>query len=173
MLLDAEHGQPSGNASASVRAMITNDALYLEVSDDKFVTRGRVVDLVEFTIAPFDWKPGEAHVMHLTMDGAIASARDTGAQRQQTRAEMESVDPQTRRFRVAATWGEYASRTARLAYHDTDDGASTQGVLSSGPYTEDILDAPACTARDGTLRVERSPRDGGTSAAFLDRPGLR
>ena len=173
LLLDAQHGQPSGDVTASVRAMITNEAVYLEVSDDKFVTRGAHVDRVELTIAPVGWMPGEARVLHLTMDGAVASARDTGAEQQRTRAEMENVDPQTRRFRLPVTWSEYASSTARLEYVDTDDGTSTQGVLSSGPHTEDILDAPRCAAQDGMLRVERAPWDRETSTAFLDRPKLR
>jgi hypothetical protein len=177
MLLDDKHGQPTSPApaTASVRALMTEDALYLEVTDDTFVTRAPVLDRVDITIAPFDWKPGEARILHLTMDGAIISERDSGTERRSSRAEVEIVDPGTRRFRVPPIWGEYASKMARFGYADTDDGRSVRGVLSTGLFTEPIFDLTSsgghpevrCTARDGTLRVEGPPREGGAATSFL------
>src|ERR1019366_5373348 len=58
--------------SASVRAVLSDETLFLEVTDDAFVTRGAVVDAIEVVSESEAAMPGE-HPRHetLAMDGTF------------------------------------------------------------------------------------------------------
>jgi hypothetical protein len=160
LLLDGtpSHGvaEPTTESpTASLRALVADGVLYLEVIDDAFVTHGAVVDAVEVTWSSYEAKPGEHPVVErLTMDGKLTRA---GSAEQ---AEVAEAGPSTRRFALRGVWPP-ALGSWSLAYVDTDDGRTVrQRIVSvpSGSATGQtvlrIEPEPICTPRDQVLRVE-------------------
>jgi hypothetical protein len=153
------HGvaEPTATASptASVRALLADGVLYLEVTDDVFVTHGAVVDAVEVTWSSYEAKPGEHPVVErLTMDGKLTRPGSTGS------IDVAEAGPSTRRFALRNVWPPTMGSWS-LAYVDTDDGRTVRqrivSVPSSSATGQTVLHVdpePICAPRDRVLRVE-------------------
>jgi hypothetical protein len=145
---------PEGAAPGTVvRALVSDDAMYVEISDDAFVVAGKVVDRLDVTLTSREASPGEPQSWQLFMDGRVTSIEGRAP-----KAEMVSVDSTLRRFKlsgVAVAWREVAS----LSYTDTADGIATRVVLRSGTVPGEIHrvppDSAVCTPEGGSLRVRR------------------
>ncbi len=165
MLVDGKpgatsQGVASGAPSAAFRMLLSEGKLYVEVTDDVFVTQGAVVDTLDI-VSWFDGgKPGQGpRHQRLRMDGRLTD--DMGADRK-----TDVVNgPGTRRFALpgGAAMGPH---DWKVVYEDSDDGRTLAGELSSGPH--DIppprLRAPDACAVDGpSLRVlPARAKDAGT-----------
>jgi len=159
MLVDGtpSHGvaEPVAPATASVRALLSDGVLYLEVTDDTFVTRGAVVDALEVVWTSYEAKPGDhPRVERLTMDGKLTRAEGT------KQVDVVEAGPGTRRFAVKGMWPPDLGWWS-LAYVDTDDGRAVRQRIASVPSGSDpgqtvlrVEPQPACAPRDHVLRVE-------------------
>ena len=157
MLIDGtpSHGvaEPAASPTASVRALLADDVLYLEVTDDVFVTRGAVIDAIEVVWSSYEAKPGDhPRVERLTMDGQLTRA---GMTRQ---LDVAEAGPGTRRFAVKSWPPQMGSWS--LSYVDTDDGRTVRQRISSVPRSNErgqtilrVEPLPTCTPRDQVLRV--------------------
>ncbi len=157
LLIDGtpSHGvaEPPGSPTASVRVLLADDVLYLEVTDDVFVTRGSVVDAIEVVWSSYEAKPGDhPSVERLTMDGKLTLEHVTHP------IEVAEAGPNTRRFAVKS-WPP-AMGSWSLSYVDTDDGRTVRQRISSVPWSNDrgqtvlrVEPQPTCTPRDQVLRV--------------------
>jgi hypothetical protein len=145
---------PGASPTASVRALLADDVLYLEVTDDAFVTRGAVVDAIEVAWSSYEAKPGDhARVERLTMDGKLTRAGST------EQVEVAEAGPSTRRFALKSVWPPDMGSWS-LSYVDTDDGRIVHQRISSVPRSSDtgqtvlrVDPQPTCIPRDGELRV--------------------
>jgi hypothetical protein len=158
LLIDGtpSHGvaEPAAGATSSVRALLADDVLYLEVTDDAFVTNGEVLDAVEVLWSFYEAKPGEhAKVERLTMDGKLTRVGAT------QRVEVAEAGPNTRRFALTGIWPPEAGSWS-LSYLDTDDGRTVRTRISSVPRQSDtgqtvlrVEPRPTCAPRDQVLRV--------------------
>jgi hypothetical protein len=146
--------EPAHEATGTVlRALLTDGAMYVEISDDAFVTAGKVVDRLNVTLTSRGALPGEAHRWQLFVDGRIKSVEGLAPQ-----AEMVSVNPTLRRFKLtgaSVAWRQ----SADLSYVDTADGITERAVLRSGTVAGEIHRVPAdeavCVPEGGSLRVRR------------------
>jgi hypothetical protein len=142
---------------AALRLLLSEQILYVEVTDDVFVTTGAVVDTLEFVWLVPEGKPGDSpRHERLRMDGTF---QDSLGKR--TTVEM-SVTPTSRRFVLPApSWIRYDQWEA--TYEDTDDGRAVVERLTTGaPETPPpVFTAPgACVAEGGALRpVSRRSKD--------------
>jgi hypothetical protein len=158
LLIDGtpSHGiaEPPANPTASVRALLADDVLYLEVTDDAFVTRGAVVDALEVTWSSYEAKPGDhPRVERLTMDGKLTRAGGT------QQVDVVEAGPTTRRFALTSVWPPDMGSWS-LAYVDTDDGRTVRQRIASVPWSNETGQAvlrvepqPTCTPSDRELRV--------------------
>jgi len=162
---DTSHGERvAHDASSSVRLLLSEGTLYVEVTDDVFVTKGRVVDALVFHSSSTHAMPGErGRTERLRMDGTLT---DWDGKARQVEV---ATGPTTRRFALTDAWPgpDDPEGRWRMAYEDTDDGRTfgpgqSTGRLGQEPWV--FTSSTACVARDGVLRVER------TSVADPDRP---
>jgi hypothetical protein len=148
--------EPAGAASRTiVRALLADDAIYIEVSDDAFVTTGKVVDRLDVILTTKHALPGEPLSWRLFMDGSVEAVSGPPPS-----AEMVSVTPTVRRFKltgVAIAWRVLAL----LSYIDTADGLSERVRLLSGTEEGEIREVPkekaTCVIEGGSLHVRRLP----------------
>ena len=140
-------------STASVR-VLSGDTLYIEVTDDVFVTQGAAVDAIEVVSTFPEAKPGEsAWADRLAMDGTLTD--HDGKRRQVGVAE---AGPSTRRFAVKGLWPP-AERYWSIAYEDTDDGHTIRRIPAlgpKGPGSQTVLSVTPtarCAPRDGVLHV--------------------
>jgi hypothetical protein len=131
------------------RLLLSGQMLYVEVTDDTFVTAGTVVDMFEFVWLAPEGKPGDSpRHERLRMDGTL---QDSLGKR--TTVAM-SVTPTSRRFVLPApSWIRYDQWEAR--YEDTDDGRAVVARLTTGAPERPppVFTAPgACVAQGGSLR---------------------
>jgi hypothetical protein len=146
--------EPAQEATGTVlRALLTDGAMYVEISDDAFVITGKVVDRLNVTLTSGGALPGEAHRWQLFVDGRVKSIEGLAPH-----AEMVSVNPTLRRFKLTGApvaWREFAD----LSYIDTADGLTERAVLRSGTVAGEIHRVPAdeavCVPEGGSLRVRR------------------
>jgi hypothetical protein len=149
--------------ASAFRLLLSEGTLYVEVTDDMFVTGGAVVDTLDFGWWNPEAKPGETpRHERLRMDGKLRDARG-----KVITVDM-SVTPTSRRFALpAASWILYDEWAA--TYEDTDDGRTLASRLSTGPHEmpPPIFTAPgACAVEGEALRPVRTrPLDPGTALA--------
>jgi hypothetical protein len=152
--------------SASIRLLLVDSTLYVEVTDDAFVTRRPVVDAIELVSTSEDAKPGDlAWVERLTMDGTLTD--HLGRQRH---VDLAEAGASVRRFAWKDAWPP-DDRIWWLSYVDTDDGRTAgeriTPVPASNAHGQSLLrvsPAPSCAPRDGALH----PRP--VQAVALDVP---
>jgi hypothetical protein len=136
--------------------------MYIEVSDDAFVTAGNVVDRLDVILTAQHALPGEALSWRLFMDGRVEAVSGRPPS-----AEMVTVTPTLRRFKLAGVAVEWRE-LARLSYVDTADGLSERARLLSGTEEGDIRgvsdDKAICVIEGDSLHVRRHP----TPVAPLD-----
>jgi hypothetical protein len=140
--------------TASVRALLADDVLYLEVTDDAFVTHGPVVDALEVQWSSYEAKPGDhPFVERLTMDGLLSRAGTT------QQVDVAEAGPNTRRFALKGVWPPDMGWWS-LSYVDTDDGRTVRQRISSvrrgsnpGQAVLQVEPRPTCASRDHVLRV--------------------
>jgi hypothetical protein len=146
---------PGDAGGAAVRALVTGDAIYIEVSDEAFVTRGSLVDRLDVELSAYGAKPSEIVAWQLFMDGRLVSTAGAGGS-PPPRAEVSIANPTTRRFRLAGA-GAAWRRLMRLTYVDTDDGKTERLRLLSGSVESEIHQVPSeeatCVAEGGSFRV--------------------
>ena len=148
---------PPGDPSAAVRVLLSEGTLFVEVTDDAFVTKGPVVDRLTFTLAWMD--DPVARVWKLTMDGALFGQSQLGRERTWRHVESTVVTPTLRRFRLPGVYSE-DQKLARFIYEDTDDGKTVHQTLESGGYPgpiETFTSDGRCTSSEGVLRFQRDP----------------
>jgi hypothetical protein len=154
---DTWHGGPLGaGATASVRALLSDGTLYVEVTDDTFVTHGPVVDtLVLESIRSDSFPTAHPRRERLRMDGMLTDW--DGHVRQVEWA----AGPSSRRFALKDGW-PMPEDLWKLTYEDTDDGRKLGSRLAMSRTMERpfvFVSSEACIPRDGVLHVER---DGAT-----------
>jgi hypothetical protein len=136
---------------ASLAMMLAEAALYVEVTDDHFVTHGKLVDTVKLVSTSIEGQASDViWVDRLTMDGTWIS-HDGG----RTRVNMSMPDAGTRRFQLSPA-PALRDRHWLLEYEDTDDGRTIQqrvGPHEGGQPVLVVAPRPACAAHDGALRV--------------------
>jgi len=169
LLIDGtpSHGvaEPSANPTASVRALLADDVLYLEVTDDTFVTQGAVVDAIEVMWSSYEAKPGDhPRVERLTMDGKLTREGVT------QQVEVVVAGPTTRRFALKGVWPPDMGSWS-LAYVDTDDGRTVRQRIASVPSGNDtgqtvlrVDPQPTCAPRGEVLRVGQATATEGETA---------
>jgi hypothetical protein len=165
----ASHGvaEPAAAATASVRALLSDGVLYLEVTDDTFVTRGAVVDAIEATWTSFEAKPGaRPQVERLTMDGKLTRA---GGNRQ---VEVVDAGPSTRRFAVRDVWPPDQGWWS-LSYVDTDDGVAVRQRIDSVPPGDRARTDRAARRSAAEVRAPRprAPRRAGDAVTRVSASG--
>jgi hypothetical protein len=172
MLVDGASGETSqgfasgGKPTAAMRLLLSDETLYVEVTDDAFVTEGRVVDVLDigswFTYAKPAEQTGYQRHRRLRMDGRLVD--DAGKSQKVDVA----IGPGTRRFALSGEWVNNADEW-EITYEDTDDGRAYAGKLSTGPHETPPprFWAPgACEAAGGALRPVRArPTDPATALA--------
>jgi hypothetical protein len=144
---------PVEGRSASVRLLLVDETLFVEVTDDAFVTRGTVVDAIEVVSSLEEATPANRPwVQRLTMDGTFTDHDGTTR-----RVEVAESGPNVRRFALKDLWLT-PFRVWWLAYEDTDDGRSVAERLSSVPSAslngQSVLDlepTPRCEPRGSVL----------------------
>jgi hypothetical protein len=158
MLVDGAPAETSqgfasgGKATAAMRLLLSGETLYVEVTDDVFVTDGKVVDTLDIgswvTYAMPAERTGYQEHQRLRMDGQLID--DAGKNRKVDVA----IGPGTRRFALPGRWvknpGEW-----EVTYEDTDDGRTYASKLSTGPHEmpPPLFWAPgACVAEGPSLR---------------------
>jgi hypothetical protein len=162
---NTSHGERvARGASSSVRLLLVEGTLYVEVTDDVFVTKSRVADALVFYSSSTHAMPGErGRTERLLMDGTLTDW--DGKVRQ-----VEVVTaPTTRRFALTDAWPgpDDPEGHWRMAYEDTDDGRTFGSGQSTGKLGHEpwVFTSPvACVPRDGALHVER------TSVPDPDKP---
>jgi hypothetical protein len=165
MLLDGAGNSPddaSGGvwvphgATASVRVLLSEGTLYVEVTDDVFVTQGAVVDTLVIESSFSEAMPGErGHVERIRMDGTVTD-RDGKVHKVEV-----ATGPSTRRFALKDAWARW-DWLWRLSYEDTDDGRTVGATLatSRGNLERRVFASPyPCVPRDGALHVDRPATD--------------
>jgi len=154
---ETSHGERvAHDASSSVRLLLSEGTLYVEVTDDVFVTEGRAVDTLVFYSSSTHAMPGDrGHTERLLMDGTL-----TGWDGKVRRVEV-ATGPSARRFALADAWPgpDDPEGHWRMAYEDTDDGRTfgpgqSTGKLGHEPWA--FTSPMACAPRDGVLHVERT-----------------
>jgi hypothetical protein len=160
---------PAGNATASVRAVASGTDVYLQITDDAFVTRGPVADEIDIDIpVERDTLTDLTEVLHLSMAGVLARRQGPTGRDAQSRVEVAAPDAHTRRFRLRDVLPP-DSRKIRIAYIDVDPADGGQPVpqrLSSSEEGSRITatiqrigpDDAVCVRRDNVLQVERRRR---------------
>ncbi|MGD0676980.1 MAG: hypothetical protein ABSC94_16315 [Polyangiaceae bacterium] len=156
---------PIPGASATVRALLGNGALYIEVSDDRFVTYGSVRDRLIVEFSNPQALPEEMSSWELRMDGTLNGKLGTGRRLVEGRAERAGLDPTVRRFRLTGVWTE-RDTLVRIGYEDTDDGLTVHPFASAagwGPVRPVWADEAVCVTSGRSLRVVRTqpPHDPG------------
>jgi hypothetical protein len=157
-------GASRGTPSSAFRLLLSDGTLYVEVTDDRFVTGGAVADTLDFGWWNREAKPGEPpRHERLRMDGKLRDALD-----KVTNVDM-SVTPTSRRFALPATAEWIQDEEWEATYEDTDDGRTLAARLSTGPHEmpPPVFTAPgACAVEGGALRPVRTrPLDSGTALA--------
>ena len=150
MLVDGEPGETSqgftsgGKATAAMRLVLSGETLYVEVTDDAFVTEGKVVDTLDigswFTYAMPAAQPGYQRHRRLRMDGRLVD--DAG----RSRKVDAGIGPGMRRFALPAEWLTN-SEGWEVTYEETDDGRTSTGKLSTPGLTQ--MPPPLFWAREG------------------------
>jgi hypothetical protein len=154
---DTSHGEriPRG-ASSSVRLLYSAGTLYVEVTDDVFVTKGLAVDALVFYSSSTHAMPGErGRTERLLMDGTL-----TGWDGKVRQVEV-ATGPSTRRFALTDAWPGLDDPEGhwRMAYEDTDDGRTFGPGQSTGKQGHELwlFTLPfACAVRGGALHVDRT-----------------
>jgi hypothetical protein len=131
-------------ASASLRALYAGDErLFIEVTDDHFVSSGAATDRLVL-----EWPNPEVgpRKMHVALDGRTDS--------RSLDVRVAVADANTRRFRI----GTYEPEI-RITYEDSDDGKTIAERISSatddGYSVGQRIDGAVCAAREGVLQVDR------------------
>jgi hypothetical protein len=168
MLVDGAPGETSqgfrsGKPTAAMRLLISDWTLYVEVTDDVFITEGTVVDTLDIGSWSMHAKPGEGpRHLRLRMDGRLTDFA----------GESRRVDVVTglgmRRFALPGgrvkNLGEW-----EVTYEDTDDGHTIAGKLSTGPHEmpPPVFWAPgACVVEGPSLQVvQAQTKDPGAALA--------
>jgi hypothetical protein len=159
---------PVQGRSASLRLLFVDETLYVEVTDDTFVTQGMVVDAVQF-VSSFEGATPDSRpwIQRLTMDGTFTDNHGTTRH-----VEVAQSGPNVRRFALqhvlpTPDWLWW------LTYEDTDDGRSIAERISSVPSANvngqpvlDLEPTPTCAPRDSVLRPQPA------QAAARDKPIL-
>jgi hypothetical protein len=149
------HGErfPYGRTSA-VRLLLSGGMLYVEVTDDVFVTQGLVVDTLVFYSTFREAMPGyHSATLRLRMDGKLTDWQG------KVRQVEAATGPSVRRFALTEVWPGPDENPWRLTYEDTDDGHSLRTGQSSGKNSHEpwVFVSPfACVPRDGVLHVDRN-----------------
>jgi len=151
-----------GEATAAFRLLLSDETLYVEVTDDHFVTEGAVVDTLDLGRWRREAKPDErARHERLRMDGQLSDWLG-----KVIIVDM-SVTPTSRRFALPATAQWILDEEWEATYEDTDDGRTLAARLSTGPHEmpPPVFSAPgACAVEGGELRPVRTrPLDSGTA----------
>jgi hypothetical protein len=139
-------------ATSAVRLLEVAGTLYVQVTDDAFVTKGAIVDEIVFrAIFEQAMSAREARSARLRMDGQLTDWK--GNVRHVEMAE----GPSTRRFALTDVWPEPEDEW-HIAYEDTDDGRTRGQRLGNGqvPQEQWVFASPfPCVPRDGVLHVDR------------------
>jgi hypothetical protein len=138
----------------TVRALLTDWDLYVEVSDNAFVVRGKVVDRLSVMSGANDDTPRAGLMWDIFMDGRVQSTAGPAP-----KVEMAWVSPTVRRFKLsgnAVRWRE----NVEVVYEDTSDGITTRAYLATGHddigKLHRVLPGEAVCLREGdSLRVRR------------------
>jgi hypothetical protein len=158
-------GASRGTSSSAFRLLLSDEILYVEVTDDKFVTAGPVVDTLDLGRWFSEAKPDEPpRHERLRMDGQL---RDWLGK---VITVDVSITPTSRRFALpAASWSWIRDEKWEATYEDTDDAHTVAARLSTGPHEmpPPVFTAPgACAVEGGALRPVRTrPLDSGAALA--------
>jgi hypothetical protein len=150
----SSHGQwVAHGATSSVRLLLSRGTLYVEVTDDAFVTKGSVVDTLVFYSTSPQAMPGyRSETARLRMDGQLTDWQG------KVRQVEVATGPSIRRFALTDVWPG-PEGPWRLSYEDTDDGRTFGPGQSTGKFSHEpwVFTSPlACVPRDGELRLDRS-----------------
>jgi hypothetical protein len=160
MLLDGaripgelSHGElRAADVTSAVRMLVSGDTLYVEVTDDVFVTSGARVDALSFYSMSPQAMPGyHGLTARLRMDGQLTDWKGN------TRPVAMATGTTTRRFAVTDLWPG-PEGLWKVSYEDTDDGRTlgpgqSTGKLSKEPW---VFASPfPCASRDRALHVDR------------------
>jgi hypothetical protein len=162
-------GPPAGPASpipgtsATVRALVSQGTLYVEIHDDRFFTNATANDRLDIELAAWEALPDEIASWHLSMNGMLTGKTATGIPLSGGRAEMAQAGPTVRRFRLTGIWNDQYQQ-ARLTYDDTDDGVTVHPFVSAPVFgaIHPVQEKDAVCATSGDLlRVIRPqlPKD--------------
>lgn len=164
VLLDSAHGTaPLGDRiPVWLKVLFTDHFIYVEVHDDTFVTKGPVIDQLEFAREPDDAEPGELQMMTASVDGRFWNRNDFGtllSSGSSGHADFEPVDAQTRRIRLPIASGLWFPLHAGFSYIDTSDALRVRQTLSSSVKDDAVLRLEAqaieCRPEEGQLAVVR------------------
>jgi hypothetical protein len=151
---------PIPGTSATVRALLSQATLYVEIRDDRFFTNAAVNDRLEIELANGEALPDEIASWQLSMNGTLSGKTATGIPLSGGRAEMAQAGPSVRRFRLTGIWNDQY-QFARLTYDDTDDGVTFRPFASAphaGPIHPVNADDAICATSGDSLRVIRTQR---------------
>ena len=149
---DGSADSPVGSPGPSLRALLTADSLFIELSGASFDAHDPMVDEVAITL--YDGRDiGPGIRWHLFMDGTwIDQSAAQGHQRRY--AEVAQVSRSVRRFRLRRD-AETAFRLVKITYESTDGGHLAHEYLSSAPDHgygwSSVVDATDCVVRGGEL----------------------
>ncbi len=160
MLLDGartpgelSHGElRAADVKSAVRMLVSGDTLYVEVTDDVFVTSGARVDALSFYSMSPQAMPGtHGLTARLRMDGQLTDWKGN------TRPVPMATGTSTRRFAVTDLWPG-PEGLWKVSYEDTDDGRTlgpgqSTGKLSKEPWV--FVSPFPCASQGGALHVDR------------------
>jgi hypothetical protein len=143
-----------GATYPTVRALVTDWDMYIEVSDDAFVVAGGVVDTLTVAMSDGEDAPAAGVAWNVFMDGRVKVAEGAAP-----RVEMVSVSPTVRRFRLSGNAIKWR-RQIYITYLDTADGISVSHDVASGGFFRGELhrvlpDKAICVSTGGSLHVRR------------------
>ncbi|HEY8089278.1 MAG TPA: hypothetical protein VIF09_15570, partial [Polyangiaceae bacterium] len=143
---------------ASMRLLLADTVLYVEVDDDAFVDAGGVVDRLRLSKDFVEAKgPEDSWIETGTIDGVW-----TGASHKARRIGVAMVGPTLRRFAVDGVLPDPAGHLWELTYEDTSDGRALRTTVTTVmPGTRDgqpmLATSPeaTCAVRSGVLEPVR------------------
>jgi hypothetical protein len=150
----SRYGTPRNEDAAigtTVRVLLTDWNLYVEVSDTAFVVSGKVVDRLGVSSGSEDASRAGLQ-WNVFMDGRVQSSAGPAP-----KVEMVRVSPTLRRFKLSGNAVRW-QKNVEVVYEDTSDGVTTRAYLAPGQRRmgtlHRVLPGEAVCVRDGdSLRV--------------------
>jgi hypothetical protein len=140
---------------ASMRLLLSDRVLYVEINDDAFVTKGSAVDGLRLWKSFPEAKPGE---VGWTETGSL-DGRWMGRDRRQRLVRVADVSPTVRRFAIDGALPDAMGEMLwELAYEDTSDGRTLRSTVdtrqpgtAAGQPVLSMSPEAVCTPRNGVL----------------------